>query len=57
MSISSSVSRPDTDGTLGNFLKVIRGQETRSGADFVRLQSDVYDRVIRRVFDIKCDCE
>ncbi|KAJ3453179.1 hypothetical protein MRS44_018834 [Fusarium solani] len=52
-SVSSS-SGPN-DPALDSFLQAIHNQETAGGADFLRAQSDVYDRVIQTFFSRECD--
>ena len=54
-SVSSS-SGPN-DPVLDSFLQAIHNQETAGGADFLRAQSDVYDRVIQTFFSCECDCK
>ncbi|KAH6973299.1 hypothetical protein EDB80DRAFT_880107 [Ilyonectria destructans] len=53
-SVSPSLG-PD-DPILDGFLQAIHDQDTAGGPDFLRAQSDVYDRVLRTFFSYQCDC-
>ncbi|KAG7405711.1 hypothetical protein Forpi1262_v018437 [Fusarium oxysporum f. sp. raphani] len=54
---SSAPSSPDPhDPVLDGFLRSIYQQETADGADFLRAQGGVYDKVFRSFFARECEC-
>uniref|UniRef100_A0A0C4BL59 EKC/KEOPS complex subunit BUD32 n=1 Tax=Fusarium oxysporum (strain Fo5176) TaxID=660025 RepID=A0A0C4BL59_FUSOF len=44
------------DLILSDFLQAISNQDTAGGPDFLRAQSGVYDRVLRKFFNHQCSC-
>ncbi|RKK61793.1 hypothetical protein BFJ69_g17085 [Fusarium oxysporum] len=54
--LSETPSDEPEDPVLSDFLQVIANQDTAGGSDFLRAQSDVYDRVLRTFFDHQCSC-
>lgn len=56
-SSSSDISSTSSgDPVLDGFLRTIYEQETAGGADFLRAQSGVYDKVFRSFFARECEC-
>ncbi|OBS16023.1 hypothetical protein FPOA_13225 [Fusarium poae] len=53
-----NITRPNRSGdpVLDGFLRSIYEQETAGGADFLRAQSGVYDKVFRSFFARECEC-
>ncbi|KAF4948035.1 hypothetical protein FSARC_13853, partial [Fusarium sarcochroum] len=49
-------SRDSDDPTLDGFLRSINEKEATGGADFLREQSGVYDKVFRSFFARECEC-
>ncbi|EWY79566.1 hypothetical protein FOYG_17312 [Fusarium oxysporum NRRL 32931] len=44
------------ESILSGYLEAINEQDTAGGPDFLRLQGDVYDRVLRAFFSHQCNC-
>ncbi|RTE68758.1 hypothetical protein BHE90_016864, partial [Fusarium euwallaceae] len=50
-------SRRSDNPVLDGFLDAIHQQDIASGPGFLRAQSDVYDRILRKFFNNQCDCQ